>query len=83
MRPYRQLVSFSDIKVLSDSRRLALIRRLMRAPATLTQLGGQLGMSAARVRHHLKVLEAAGMVELVSTRPAGSARWMCFTTMII
>jgi putative molybdopterin biosynthesis protein len=71
MRPYRHLVSFQDIKVLSDSRRLALIRRLMRAPATLTQLGDQLGMSAARVRHHLKALEAAGMVELVSTRPVG------------
>jgi len=71
MKNYRELDSFSDIKVLSDARRLAVVRLLMRAPATLSQLGEQLGMSAARVRHHLKILETAGMVELVHTRPVG------------
>ncbi len=71
MQMYRELKSFSDIKVLSDARRLQLIRMLMRAPATLSQLGEQFGMSAARVRHHLKILEKEGMVELVSTRPVG------------
>jgi putative molybdopterin biosynthesis protein len=71
MKNFQELDSFSDIKVLSDPRRMAVVRRLMRAPATLSQLGEQLEMSAARVRHHLKLLEAAGMVELDHTLPAG------------
>lgn len=69
MGTVRELNAFSDIKILSDARRLALIRLLMRRPATLTQLGQKLGMSAARVRHHLKVLEAEDMVERVSPGP--------------
>jgi putative molybdopterin biosynthesis protein len=40
----------------------------MSKPATLSQLGDQLGEHPARVRHHLKALEAAGLVELVETR---------------
>jgi putative molybdopterin biosynthesis protein len=71
MKHYQALDSFTDIKVLSDPRRMAVVRLLMRAPATLSQLGEQLGMSAARVRHHLKLLEAAGLVELDHTLPAG------------
>jgi molybdate-binding protein/DNA-binding transcriptional ArsR family regulator len=67
----RRLRSFPRIKILSDARRLAVIRLLMREPATLSQLGDQLGMSAARVRHHLKILEGEGMVALVRTRPVG------------
>jgi molybdate-binding protein len=71
MDDFREIQDISVIKLLSDERRLGIIRRLMRAPNTLSQLGEQLGMSAARVRHHLKLLEAAGMVELDHTRPAG------------
>ncbi|MGA9533953.1 MAG: substrate-binding domain-containing protein [Anaerolineales bacterium] len=56
---------------MSDARRLAVMRLLMRAPATLSQLGDTLGMSAARVRHHLKILEAAGFVQLIRTRRVG------------
>jgi putative molybdopterin biosynthesis protein len=71
MEDFQELQAFSAIKLLSDERRLAVIQLLMLAPATLTQLGEQLGMSAARVRHHLKILESAGMVELDHTQPAG------------
>jgi putative molybdopterin biosynthesis protein len=40
----------------------------MKSAATLSQLGSALDMSAARVRHHLKILEGTGMVELVKTQ---------------
>lgn len=63
--------SYDRLKALSDPRRMQLIRRLMRAPATLSQLGEQVGESAAWVRHHIKVLERHDLVELVGDPPAG------------
>ena len=58
--------SFDQIKTLADPRRLAILRRLMAGPATLTHLGQALGEHPAWIRHHLKLLEQAGLVELVS-----------------
>ncbi len=37
---------------------------LMAEPATLTQLGEAMGNSPAWVRHHVKILEAAGLIEV-------------------
>jgi len=68
MLPLQPIKSFEQIKLLTDPRRLAILRRLMSAPASLTQLGQALGEHPAWVRHHLKQLEAAGLVELVETR---------------
>lgn len=60
-------LQFQHLKVLGDSQRLAILRRLMKAPATLSQLGEHFGASPAHIRHHLKILEKAGLVELSST----------------
>jgi putative molybdopterin biosynthesis protein len=68
MFPVHSIHSLEQIKLLTDPRRLAILRRLMSAPASLTQLGAALGEHPAWVRHHLKQLEAAGLVELVETR---------------
>lgn len=68
MLPIHPIKSFEQIKLLTDPRRLAILRRLMSAPASLTQLGQALGEHPAWVRHHLKQLEAAGLVDLVETR---------------
>jgi molybdate-binding protein len=54
------LHAFEQLKQLSDSRRLTILRLLMAEPATLTQLGQKLGQSPAWVRHHIKILELAG-----------------------
>jgi putative molybdopterin biosynthesis protein len=62
------LHTFAQIKLLADKRRLAILRLLMAAPASLTQLGLALGEHPAWVRHHLKQLEQAGLVEIVETR---------------
>ncbi|MGA2819989.1 MAG: substrate-binding domain-containing protein [Anaerolineales bacterium] len=62
-----RLQSFRQLKLLSDPRRLAVLRVLMSAPASLTQIGQALGKHPAWVRHHLKQLEAAGLVELLET----------------
>ena len=68
MEHVRRIKQYEDLKVLADTRRLRLLRLLMSAPATLSQLGDKLGEHPARVRHHLKALESAGLVELVETR---------------
>jgi len=63
--------SLEQIKLLSDPRRLAILRLLMAQPATLTQLGVAMGEHPAWVRHHLKQLETAGLVELVTAQASG------------
>lgn len=71
MDDIRLIKPFEQIKTLSDPRRLAILRRLMAGPATLTHLGQFMGEHPAWVRHHLQKLEQAGLVELVSTRVTG------------
>lgn len=68
MFPIQPLQSFEQLKLLADPRRLAILRQLMVGPASLTMLGKALGEHPAWVRHHLKKLEAAGLVVLVETR---------------
>jgi putative molybdopterin biosynthesis protein len=62
------LRTYEQIKLLADARRLAILRRLMAAPASLTGLGQALGQTPAWVRHHLKKLEEAGLVGLDEVR---------------
>jgi putative molybdopterin biosynthesis protein len=63
--------SLEQIKLLSDPRRMAILRLLMVEPATLTQLGRAIGEYPAWIRHHLKKLEAAGLVEMVTVQVSG------------
>jgi putative molybdopterin biosynthesis protein len=62
------LHAFQQLKILADARRLDILRRLMAEPATLTQLGQTLNESPAWVRHHIKILETAGLVEIAEIR---------------
>ena len=55
-------------KVLGHPERYAILQRLMAQAATLTQLGQALGQSPAHVRHHLKLLEEAGLVAFAEAR---------------
>ena len=68
MEPLHRLQGFEQYKIVSDPRRLAILRLLMTRPATLSQLGQTLDEHPARVRHHLKILEKAGLIELVNTQ---------------
>jgi putative molybdopterin biosynthesis protein len=67
MKQTESIDSIEAAKVLGDSRRLRILRLLMRGPATLSQLGKELNAHPAKVRHHLKLLEDAGYIELIST----------------
>lgn len=55
-------------KILGHPERMAILRRLMAAQATLSQLGKAFNKTPANVRHHLKILEQAGLVEFVEAR---------------
>ena len=66
------LRSFDQIKFLADARRLAILQILMVSPATLTQLARRLAQSPAWVRHHIKALESARLVELAEVRTRGT-----------
>ncbi len=61
----------SQIKILTDPRRLAILRLLMAKPQTLSQLGQKLGEHPAWIRHHLKQLEQHGLVELTTAQVSG------------
>jgi molybdate-binding protein len=64
----QRINTFEQIKLLSDSRRLSILRHLMAGPASLTHLGHALGEHPAWVRHHLVRLEQAGLVELAEVK---------------
>lgn len=66
MRPLGTIDRHDQLAALSDEHRLAILRRLMCGPSTLSRLGREFDKHPAWVRHHLKRLEAVGLVE-----PAG------------
>lgn len=68
MEAFHQVQGYDHLKILADSRRLIILRRLMVKPATLSQLGQELGEHPARIRHHVKLLESAGLVEMTEVR---------------
>lgn len=71
MRNVEILDSFEKIKLLADSRRMDILRLLMAAPATLTNLARTLKRSPAWIRHHILALEAADLVEVSEVRKTG------------
>lgn len=72
MKNVESIQTFDQIKLLADSRRMEILRRLMAAPATLTNLARAMKKSPAWVRHHIKLLESASLVEIAEVRTRGT-----------
>jgi len=72
MNQIETLRAFDQIKLLADSRRMTILRLLMAQPATLTHLARIMKQSPAWVRHHIKILESAKLVEIVEIRKTGT-----------
>lgn len=68
MNPFQMIDDIEVLGVVGDPLRLDILRLLMNTSATLSQLGRILELHPANVRHHVKRLEDAGLVELVSER---------------
>ena len=72
MQQVELVQTFDQIKLLADSRRMEILRLIMAAPATLTQLARSMGQSPAWIRHHIKMLESANLVEISAVRLTGT-----------
>jgi putative molybdopterin biosynthesis protein len=72
MKNVEPIHTFDQIKLLADARRLVILRLLMAAPATLTQLAQALHQSPAWIRHHIKLLESADLIEIAEVRTTGT-----------
>ena len=67
-----QLPSLDQVfQALADPTRRGMVERLVRGPASVSELSRPLAMSLSAVLQHLQVLEAAG---LVSSEKAGRVR---------
>ncbi len=71
MKRVDSIRSFGNIKLLADTRRMNILRLLMASPATLTHLARTMKQSPAWIRHHILVLESAGLVEVSEIRKTG------------
>jgi DNA-binding transcriptional ArsR family regulator len=57
-----------QLRALADDARHRIVALLRERAATTTELAEQIGLAKGTVAHHLKVLEAAGLVRVVRTR---------------
>ncbi len=71
MDSLQNIRTFDPLPVLAHPQRLAILRFLMAGNGTLSQIARAMDTYPAQVRHHLKQLEAAGLVTLQFTRVAG------------
>lgn len=65
------LENAEHLEMLSDSTRLQIIELLLR-PRTVRQLAEEMRVPRTRLYHHVNLLEEAGMIRVVDTRPAGA-----------
>lgn len=68
MTPGYAIERLDALRAIADPQRLHLLRLLLNGPMTISMLGGRLGKHPAWVRHHVKVLETAGLVRLAEVR---------------
>ncbi len=67
-----ELESTDKLEELVHRVRGPLLRRL-RTPHSAAELAAELDVPVTRLYHHLKVLESAGLIEVVATRRVGAA----------
>ena len=58
-----------QLKALGDPTRITILTLLLERSATTTHLAEALGKPKGTVGYHLKVLESAGLIRIVRTRP--------------
>ncbi len=56
---------------ISDETRRRVLSRLMKSPASLTDLAQEFKISKPLMHYHLKILESSGLIKIVSTRKCG------------
>jgi len=64
-----QIRDLEQLRLLADPLRLRLVYAFAEAPRTTKQVAEALGEKPTRLYHHVSLLEKAGLLELVETRP--------------
>ena len=64
----QMLLTQDQARLLSEPTRSEIIRLLAQRPATTSQLAAALARPRGSIGHHLKALEAAGLIRVVRTR---------------
>jgi DNA-binding transcriptional ArsR family regulator len=60
-----------QLRAIASHTRHRILRILRDAPATITQIAERLDIAKGSSNHHVKVLERAGLVQVVETRKVG------------
>lgn len=74
MKPNREVFWIEDeetFELLTDQTRIEIIELLFE-PRSVTALAEAMGVPRTRLYHHVKLLEEAGLIEVVDTRKAGA-----------
>lgn len=66
--PTMLITTEQQLKAIADSLRSRMLVILQHQPATVKQLADHLGAVPGTVAHHMQVLEAAGLVQIVARR---------------
>src|SRR5579859_7803544 len=62
------ITTFEQFKAISEPVRSRILGVIQNQPATAKQLADRLGASPGAIRHHLRVLEEAGLAQIVARR---------------
>ena len=66
--PSLHVTTARQLKALSDPTRTKILGIIQNQPATAKQLADRLGVAPGTIGHHLRVLEAAGLAQVVARR---------------
>jgi DNA-binding transcriptional ArsR family regulator len=66
--PSLRITTTRQLKALSDPTRSKILGIIQNQPATAKQLADRLGVAPGTIGHHLRVLEAAGLAQVVARR---------------
>lgn len=66
--PTRVISTEEEFKAVADATRTRILGIIQQQPATAKQIAARLDMSPGTIGHHLQVLEAAGLAQVVARR---------------
>jgi DNA-binding transcriptional ArsR family regulator len=66
--PRRILTTMQEFKAVSDETRSRILGLIQQQPASARQVADRLGSTSGAIGHHLHLLEAAGLVQVVARR---------------
>ena len=66
--PKRVLTTMQEFKAVSDDTRSRILGLIQQQPATARQIADRLGATPGAIGHHLHLLEAAGLAQVVARR---------------